>query len=193
LSLGRRDIGGRYEFTTLRLGDVRALFGFASPRGQLTDFPVYRSVFTSLHSLAWSDMSFFSVRSRHGQPDHPYPYKQIPVDLLMAVLVLGLVPEALAVVGFVVTLRRRALRPLAIFCVVTLCAYFWWVIPQDSWALKTKYILCLLPPGVLFAVVGHGWVQRRVPVLGHVATILMVALVVLTHVYLYAFAVGRIG
>ena len=36
------------------------------PPGYLTDLPFYRSVWTTLHAMAWSDMSFFSDPSRHG-------------------------------------------------------------------------------------------------------------------------------
>ena len=192
LALGTRAIAGRYEFTTLRLGEVRELFGAGAPSGELTGFPVYRSVPTTLHALVWSDMSFFSSRSRHGSSGDPYRFKRIPVWLTMSVIVLGFVPETLAFAGIVVTLRRQSFLPLLVFGVVTLGVYLWWVIPQESWALKPKYILCLVPPAVLYATVGHAWLLRRVPALGHVATALLVALVGLSHLYLYAFAVGRL-
>jgi hypothetical protein len=106
---------------------------------------VYRSVFTTLHGLAWSDMSFFSEPDRHGDPAHPYPLKRIPSSLIGAVIVLGFVPELLAAVGFIVTIRRPLFLPLAIMCVVGVSAYVWWFVSQDSWALKTKYLLFLVP------------------------------------------------
>jgi 4-amino-4-deoxy-L-arabinose transferase-like glycosyltransferase len=192
LAFGERPAGARYEFTTMRLGEVGALYGLGAPRGDLTALPVYQSVPTSLHALTWSDMSFFSNRSRHGLEDDPYPHKRMPVALVMSVIVLGLVPEALALLGVVVTLRRASFLPLATFGVVTLGAYFWWVIPQDSWALKPKYILCLLPPAVLYATVGQAWLGRHVPVLGAIAAGLTLLLVAVAHVYLYVFAVGRL-
>src|SRR5690606_19891667 len=54
LSLSARTGGARYEFATLRLGELAALFGRGAPRGALTTFPVYQSVPTSLHALVWS-------------------------------------------------------------------------------------------------------------------------------------------
>lgn len=188
----RGDAGGRYEFTTLRLRALSHLFGPRAPRGELTTFDVYYSVPTTMHALVWSDMSFFSVRSRHGSEGDPYPPKRIPVSLTMSLIVLGSVPELLAILGAIVTLRRRAFRPLVVFSVITLGAYVWWVIPQATWALKPKYILCLLPCAALFMAVGHAWLVRRSPWIGGVATVLMAALIVVAHVYLYAFAVGRL-
>jgi hypothetical protein len=192
LSLGARETGAAYEFTTMRLGEVGGLFGLAAPRGDLTSMPVYQSVPTALHALTWSDMSFFSNRSRHGLPDDPYPHKRIPVWLVMTVIVLGFVPEALAVTGVIVSWHRRALLPLATFGAIALTAYIWWVIPQDSWALKPKYILCLLPPAVVYVTVGQAWLGRRIPVLGTLSAWLTVALVILAHLYLYGFSVGRL-
>jgi len=190
LSVGARASGAPYEFTTMRLGQVRELFGLASPRGALTTFPVYQSVPTTLHALTWSDMSLFSRRTRHGLSTDPYRYKRIPTLLVMTVIVLGFVPEALAIVGLVVTWRRRAFVPLAAFGVVTCAAYLWWLLPQSEWALKSKYVLCLLPPAVLYTTVGQAWLARRWPVAGAVSALLLLGLVVVAHVYLYAFAVG---
>lgn len=190
LGLGTREAGTTYEFTTFRLQEVSTLFGFGAPRGQLTSQPVYNSVPTSLHALVWSDMSFFSNRTRHGAPGDPYPYKRIPAGLTMTVIVLGLVPEALALIGVAVTIRRRRFAPLLVFGVVTLGVYLWWVIPQASWALKSKYVLCLLPPAVLYAVIGHAWLVRRVPMAGAAISVLIAALAGAAHLYLFAFAVG---
>jgi 4-amino-4-deoxy-L-arabinose transferase-like glycosyltransferase len=190
LSVGARAAGAPYEFTTMRLVEVRELFGLASPRGALTMFPVYQSVPTTLHALTWSDMSLFSRRTRHGLSTDPYRYKRIPIALVMTVIVLGFVPEALAIIGVVVTWRRRAFLPVAVFGGVTCAAYLWWLLPQSEWALKSKYILCLLPPAVLYATVGQAWLTRRWPVAGTVSALLLVGLVVVAHVYLYGFAVG---
>lgn len=192
LSLGARDAGAPYEFTTMRLGDVARLFGLAAPRGDLTSMPVYQSVPTALHALTWSDMSFFSNRTRHGLPDDPYPHKRMAVPLVMTVIVLGFVPELLAVMGLMVSWRRRSLLPLAVSGAITLAAYFWWVLPQDSWAIKSKYILCLLPAAVVYTTVGQAWLSRRSPVLGTVSAWLTAGLVLTAHVYLYAFAIGRL-
>jgi 4-amino-4-deoxy-L-arabinose transferase-like glycosyltransferase len=185
---GRR--AERYEFTSFRLGDVVRLYSPHSLQGPLTDLPVYRSVPTTLHALAWSDMSFFSEPSRHGDPSHPYPRKHVPTWLVGTVIVLGVVPELLAITGFVVTLRRRIFLPLIVISVVAGFAYLWWFLGQDAWALKTKYLLFLLPIFVVYTVSGAAYVWKRVPPLGVVAGVLLTVLVGVTTVYLFAFDLG---
>jgi hypothetical protein len=185
--------GRPYEFTTFRLTALRRAIGPRAITGtNLTNLPVYNSVFTTLHALAWSDMSFFSIRSRHGDSSDPYPRKAIPPDLTLSVILLGLVANALSALGAAVTIGRRGFWPLAVLVVVTLAAYVWWILPQPSWALKTKYILFLLPVYVLYLVTGLAWLTRRWPAGALVASGLVAVLVVLAHVYLYAFAVGRL-
>ena len=137
---------GQYEFTTFRLGELMKLFGARAPRGPLTGLPLYHSVPTTLHALAWSDMTFFSEPTRHGDPSHPYPRKRIPVVVTRSVLLLGLVPEAAALTGLLVTIRRRAFLPLAVMCAVSLAAYVWWFTSQSEWALKTNTSSSFYPP-----------------------------------------------
>jgi hypothetical protein len=187
---GARVVPDHYEFTTLRLPELMDVFGPHAVRGTLTALPVYRSVFTTLHALMWTDMSFFSEPDRHGDPSHPYPRKRIPSSLVAAVLTLGFVPELLAVVGFMVTIRRHSLQPLAIMCLVAIAAYVWWFVSQESWALKAKYLLFLLPPFVVYAVSGLAFLWNRVPRVGAAAAVLIAALIVATNLYLIAFAVG---
>lgn len=177
-----------YEFHTLRVGDLYRLTSGALPPGPLTDLPVYRSVWTTLHAMAWGDMSFYSDRSRHGFHRKPYPRKGIPPSLAFAVLVLGFVPGALAVVGFVATIRHAALRPIAVASVVTLLAYIVWFIAQESWALKTKYILYLLPAYVLYMLCGLRALRRVSQAGALIAYGLVTVLIVLAHLYLLEFA-----
>jgi 4-amino-4-deoxy-L-arabinose transferase-like glycosyltransferase len=181
---------GRYEFTTLRLRALLQLVGGHESRGPLTQLPVYRSVPTTLHALAWSDMTFFSDPSRHGDPSHPYKRKRVSGILIGAVLLLGFVPELLAAIGLIVTMRRRLYRPLAIVCGVSVSAYLWWFLSQDAWALKTKYLLFLLPAFVVYAVTGLAWLWHRGPRLGVLAAALVTLLVVIAHIYLLAFALA---
>ena len=107
--------------------------GYVAP-GHLTDLPFYRSVWTSLHAMAWGDMSFFSDPSRHGFFRQPYPRKQITPWLASAVLFLGLLPNALAIFGAVVTARRREYWPLLVTGVLAWAAYITWFLAQESWA-----------------------------------------------------------
>ena len=141
-----------YDFDSLRLTDLVELVRGEVPPGHLTDLPFYRSVWTTLHAMAWGDMTMFSDPSRHGLfPDgQPYPRKAINPWLATSVLLLGLLPSGLAIIGFVVSLNKRSFWPLAIVCVLTWSAYLMWFVAQETWALKTKYILFLLPAYVMY-------------------------------------------
>ena len=188
---GPPSAGMKYEFTTLRLRDLMALAGPNAPAGRLTDLAIYPSVITTLHALAWSDMTIFSEPSRHGDPSHPYPAKRVPPIVMRAVLLLGFVPEVLAIVGLAVTLRRRRLWPVGIVCGLSAAAYLGWFLTQPLWGLKTKYILFLLLPFVLYVVIGFAWIWRRAPpAVGAAAAVLLAALILATHVYLLAFSIG---
>jgi hypothetical protein len=187
---GRRTVSAHYEFTTLRLPELMHVFGPHAVRGALTDLPVYHSVLTTLHALAWTDMSFFSEPDRHGDPSHPYRRKYIPSEVVRALLLLGFVPEVLAAIGFIVTIRRRVFLPLAIVCIVGISAYTWWFVSQESWALKSKYLLFLLPSFVLYAVIGLAFLWNRTPHVGVAAAALMATLIAVANVYLLAFAVA---
>lgn len=178
----------KYEFHTLRLGALYQLTTGAAPAAPLTELPVYRSVWTTLHAMAWGDMSFFSERSRHGFHRKPYPRKRIAPALALAVLILGLLPGVLAAVGFVTTGAHVTLRPLAIACVLTLLAYAAWFIAQESWALKTKYILYLLPAYVVYALYGVRSLRRLSPYGARTVYGALAVLVVLAHLFLLDFA-----
>jgi 4-amino-4-deoxy-L-arabinose transferase-like glycosyltransferase len=192
-SATREDFWEQYEFFSFRPGALLAVTGPHSPPGLLTDQPVYRSVWTTLYGMAWSDLSFFSRAGRIDDPDAPYPSKQIPQTLTGSVLALGSVPTLLAAIGLAATVRRRVYRPLFILMVVTIASYLAWVVAQDAWALKTKYILYLLPVYVTYALVGVRWAVRRLPPIASTTVIaLLVALITVAHVWLYAFAVGHL-
>ena len=179
-----------YDFHTLRMSDlVRLAEGRVRP-GPLTEVSFYPSVWTTLHAMAWSDMSLFSDPSRHGFYRKPYPRKSIPPAVTSAVLLLGLVPGALAIAGVLVTWRRRLLAPLAATSLLTMAVYLAWVVAQESWALKTKYILFLLPAYSVYALLGLRWLQRMSPLAGDVARVLLVLLLLAAHVYLLEFAWG---
>jgi hypothetical protein len=187
----RQNFASQYEFGTFRMRDLLAAVGPGASSGELTGLPVYRSVFTTLHGLAWSDMNFFSEPTRHGDPSRPYPPKHQVWAITASVLVLGLAPEALALFGAALAFRRRSFRPAIIFSVIGLTSYVLWFVTQTEWGLKTKYILFLLPPAVLFATAGLAWIWRRAPALAGVTVAgLLAALIVLTHVYLLIFSIG---
>ena len=156
------------------------------PPGHLTDLPFYRSVWTSLHAMAWGDMSFFSDPSRHGFFRQPYPRKRIspPRDLRALAGTRAERPGAvrIAVIGAGGCTGR---------CWSPVCWHGRPTSPGSSrrnWALKTKYLLFLLPPYLLYALVGLRWISRRATVAGHAVVGLLVGTVILTNLYLLEFA-----
>jgi hypothetical protein len=110
--------------------------------------------------MAWTDMSIFSVHSRHGDPSLPYPDKVIPRGLVAWLLTLGLLPIALIGIGLWQSWRAPSRWPLTVYGAVSLLTYAWWVVAQDSWALKTKYLLFLLPVYALLATDGMDRILR---------------------------------
>ena len=58
--------------------------------------------------MAWSDLSFFSVRGRIERSRPAVSVEAIPRAVTGAVLYLALVPTALSAVGLLVTARRGA-------------------------------------------------------------------------------------
>lgn len=52
----------RYDFLSFKIKEVVDLYR-PENTGTLNDFPVYSSVFTTLHALAWTDMSFFPCQA----------------------------------------------------------------------------------------------------------------------------------
>jgi 4-amino-4-deoxy-L-arabinose transferase-like glycosyltransferase len=142
-----------YDFGLPRLREAVALFD-THLHGTLDQQPVYTNVWTSLHALAWTDMSIFSVNSRHGDPSLPYPDKQMPRTLIAWLLTLGMLPVALMLLGVWRGWRAQSRWPLLAYSAASLATYAWWFLAQDSWALKTKYILFLLPIYALLATDG---------------------------------------
>jgi hypothetical protein len=183
-----------YDFSSLQLGAVVDLFKPDHAKGELNDQPVYSSVWSALHAMAWTDMSFFSVPTRHGDPIKPYPAKHVSIALVRSMLYLGLVPSALAALGFALTLRRRSIWPLAFFGLSSFAMYVWWFLAQDSWALKTKYLLFLLPAYVLFALMGLRRLLASEHAIGRVAAgttlTLLGALFASSVMYLVNFGLG---
>ena len=190
MSMHREYFWEDYDFLSFHPSDILDVSGPAAPKGQLTDLPIYRSVWTTLYGMAWGDLSFFSVPGRIDDPAAPYPAKSIPRWLIGSVVFLGLIPTCLAPIGLVATLRRREYLPLLVMLMLTMTSYLAWVVAQDAWALKTKYLLFLLPVCVAYAMAGLQWVLSRTRAGGGVVLLGLAALILVAHVYLYAFAVG---
>jgi 4-amino-4-deoxy-L-arabinose transferase-like glycosyltransferase len=187
------DYWDRYDFWSFHPRQILEASAPGGPRGVLTKLPVYRSVWTTLYGMAWGDLSFFSVPGRIDDPQAPYPWKHIPSWLTGTVLFLGLVPTALVAAGLVSTIARRDYLPLLVMLVLTMSSYLAWVVAQDEWALKTKYLLFLLPAYVAYSLAGLRLVRDRLPhLIGDATAWLLIALVLSAHLYLFAFAVGHL-
>lgn len=150
----KRSFVNRYEFTSFRVGEVTALYGQNAPSGTLTNQPVYRSVWTTLHAMTWTDMSFFSNPVRHGSGLALYPFRDVPRGVVATVLYVGLLPAILFAIGLAATLASGRHWPLGVVILSTMVVYMYWVFGQEHWALKTKYILFLLAP--ILVCIGEG-------------------------------------
>jgi hypothetical protein len=203
----------RYDFRSFKVKEVVDLYR-PENAGTLNDFPIYNSVLTTLHALAWTDMSFFSVPSRHGWklPEHYgegpgeipmvaqtpaktprvpiYPLKRVEPGLVDLTLRLGLIPTLLALIGFAATIRRRAMRPFIVYTAASLAVYTWWFLAQPAWALKTKYILFLLPVYIVYAILGLRSAYRLDRRLGLAAAVGLIAALAVSEAYLWMFALG---
>ena len=190
-SLTERVLHNDYEFATFRLNELLALTCDDAPPGMLTDLPVYKSVWTTLHGLAWGDMGFFTNPTRHGTRYPFYKDRHIPYWLASAVLILAIAPQLLAVAGFLVTMTRRAYVPLTVIVVLGWLLYLQYLLSQQIWALKAKYLLFLVPAYAVYVASGLRWVRTRVsPAIAEAVTVLLVALIVIANAYLAAFAIG---
>ena len=70
-------------------------------------------------------------------------------------------------------------------------AYTWWFLGQPEWGLKTKYILFLLPAFVVYVICGFAWIHRHAPSAATLTlALLLIALLVALHAYLFAFSIG---
>jgi hypothetical protein len=189
--LSERILNTHDEFTTFRLGALLELTRPDAPPGMLTDLPVYRSVWTTLQGLAWGDMGFFTNPTRHGTRYPFYRDRHVAPWLASSVLVLGIVPGLLAVAGFLVTVRRPSYLPITLMTVVGWALYLQYLLSQEIWALKAKYLLFLVPAYVLYAVIGLRWVRAALPGwIGAAIVSSTIALIVLANLYLLSFALG---
>ena len=192
LSTHREYFWDDYDFLSFHPSEILAVSGPNAPPGQLTELPVYHSVWTTLYGMAWGDLSFFSVPGRIDDPAAPYPAKSIPRTLIGSVVYLGLIPTLLVPIGIVARIRRREYLPMLVMLVVTMASYLAWVVAQDAWALKAKYLLFLLPICVAYAMAGLQWLRSVTRPGSRLALLGLLALIAVAHLYLYAFAVGRI-
>ncbi len=186
---GRPSFASQYDFLSLRLNDLFRLTRGDVPPGHLTDLPFYRSVWTSLHAMAWGDMSFFSDPSRHGFFRQPYPRKRIaPVARERRAGARTRAECARAVRRRRSRPRRREYWPLLVTGVLAWAAYVAWFLAQESWALKTKYLLFLLPIYVVYVIEAWRWIASRSRIAGIAVTSILGLLLVLTNLYLLDFA-----
>jgi len=189
--LGAPTKSGLYEFSTFRFSQLLEMTGPSAPAGMLTSLPVYRSFWTVMYGLTWNDLGMFSNPTRHGDPTKPYPWRHVPMPVAALVLVLALVPTGLAPLGLYVAASQRVVRPLLVMTVLAGGAYISWVIKQDSWAIKPKYVLFLAPAYCAYATMGLRWVRERTPSpIGETLTVAWLVLLAVSALYLGLFAIG---
>ena len=181
----------RYDFGSLEPAALFEALPPDPPLGRLTDLDVYRSVWTALYAQAWGDMSMFSEPSRHGTGVGWYPPRGVPRWLSVAVLVLGLGSLPLVAAGGLVSWRRREALPLLLSFAFTACSYFYWVVAQPSWALKSKYLLFLLPAALVLGMLGARATLARFPAFRRPLLAWVATLVLFANAYLLLFALGR--
>jgi 4-amino-4-deoxy-L-arabinose transferase-like glycosyltransferase len=190
-SVSQRVWNTEYEFTTFRLRELMALTRPDAPPGMLTDLPVYRSVWTTLHGLSWGDMGFFSNPTRHGTRFPFYSDRHVQPWLASTVLVLGVVPSVLAVGGFLMTVGRREYLPLTLAWLLGWVLYFQHMLSQQIWGLKVKYLLFLVPIYALYCVIALRGAHTRLPSAVSAAMLSsLILLVAAAEMYLLLFAVG---
>lgn len=181
-----------FDFTSLSVQPVLDLYRPSSGARPLTEYPIYFQVWTTLHAQAWTDMSFFSVHGRHGGGEfQPYRTKRVWIPLIALSLAAGLVATGFALIGLVATLRRRSLWPITLFGAFTMSSYMWWATGQGFWALKTKYLLFLLPAYVLFGALGLRVVRAHLPrPIGSAALAAFAVVPLIAEAYVWMFALG---
>jgi len=90
-----------------------------------------------------------------------------------------------------ITVRRRRYLPISIMSVVGWMLYLQYLLTQQIWGLKTKYLLFLVPAYVLYAVIGLRWVRAALPAwISATIVSATIALMVVAHLYLLSFALG---
>jgi hypothetical protein len=80
--------------------------------------------------------------------------------------------------------------PVALISVTAAAAYVFWFTAQEHWALKTKYLLFLMPAYILYVLFGLEWLRQRSWIAFRVSVWLIALLVILCHAYLFRFAIG---
>jgi hypothetical protein len=107
----------------------------------------------------------------------------MPVWLLWAILVCGLIPVAASVVGAAILVSQRQALLLLIMSAISITLYVKWFLGNDTWMLKTKYLLYLLPLWLVAIERCTEWIPYKI------LRISLVPAVVMSFVYCFFFAV----
>jgi len=178
----------KYDFTGFGLGRIVDAFYLNSPTGgELWHFPSFNNqVITSHYGQLWTDFSFFSVHGRHGMHEFRLIFddKWVPITLIWAILIAGLLPVAYSGVGFFQLLWQREAMLVTGLFIITIAAYLNWFSGYYIWMLKTKYLLYLLPFWLLF-------INKFADLVGpRVVAWSIIPSVVLSVAYCFIFAIG---
>ena len=174
-----------YDFSSFRLPGIVDVFTHPA-NAYLNHYPAFNSeVLTSHYGQLWTDFSVYTRNGRHGQRPRGLVYKDkyMPDWLLWAILVCGLIPVGASLVGAAILVWQRQALLLLIMSAISITLYVKWFLGSDTWMLKTKYFLYLLP--LWFVAIersGH-WIPYRILRIGLVPAVLM------SFAYCFFFAV----
>jgi len=174
-----------YDFSSFHLSGIVDVFTHPAD-AYLNHYPAFNSeVLTSHYGQLWTDFSFYTRNGRHGQRPRGLVYKDkyMPVWLLWAILVCGLIPVAASVVGAAILVSQRQALLLLIMSAISITLYVKWFLGNDTWMLKTKYLLYLLPLWLVAIERCTEWIPYKI------LRISLVPAVVMSFVYCFFFAV----
>lgn len=136
----------QYSFTKFSINRIIGSFNRKDGR-KLGDFDSYSKEYvTSHYGQLWTDYSFFTVPTRHGQGYRLNLHnKEIPIPLIEAILIAGIPTILFGLIGGAILIFRPNAYVLLTVAAASLAVYISWTFKAPTWMLKTKYLLFLTP------------------------------------------------
>ncbi len=136
----------KYSFSKFSINRIVDSFNRKDGR-KLGDFDSYSNEYvTSLYGQLWTDYSFFTVPTRHGQAYRMNLHnKEIPIPLIEAILIAGIPTILFGLIGGAILLFRPGAYVLLAVAAASVAVYISWTFKAPTWMLKTKYLLFLTP------------------------------------------------
>jgi len=145
-SWGEESHASKYSFTKFSINRIVNSFNRKDGR-KLGDFEAYSNEYvTSLYGQLWTDYSFFTVPTRHGQGYRLNLHnKEIPIPLIEAILIAGVPTILFGLIGGAILIFRPGAYVLLAVAAASVAVYISWTFKAPTWMLKTKYLLFLMP------------------------------------------------